>query len=118
MLPAAVRFVSAEPLLGPLNLEPWLGSVINWVISGGESGPKARPSSPSWFRELLAQCEVADVPYHFKQWGEWAPRQGLDLGVARKKVSEAADGTLMIRVGKKAAGRLLDGSTWDGLPRI
>ena len=116
-LPAAVRFISAEPLLGPLNLEPWLGSTINWVITGGESGPKARPSSPSWFRELLSQCMAANVPFHFKQWGDWAPGQGINLPAARKKVSTAEDGTMMFRVGKKAAGRLLDGAVWDDLPK-
>lgn len=115
--PAVVRFISAEPLLGPLNLESWLGSTIDWVITGGESGPKARPSSPTWFRELLAQCMAADVPFHFKQWGDWAPGQGLNFAAARKKASQAADGTLMIRMGKKLAGRSLDGTIWDGLPR-
>lgn len=116
-LPAVVRFISAEPLLGPLNLEPWLGSTINWVITGGESGPKARPSSPSWFRELLSQCMAANVPFHFKQWGDWAPGQGINLPAARKKVSMAEDGTVMFRVGKKVAGRLLDGAVWDDLPK-
>ena len=66
-IPAAVRFISAEPLMGPVNIRPWLGTVIDWVITGGESGPKARPSSPSWFRDLLGQCMTADVPFHFKQ---------------------------------------------------
>jgi len=52
-IPAAVRFISAEPFRGALQIQPWLGITIDWVITGGESGPKARPSSPSWFRELL-----------------------------------------------------------------
>ncbi len=116
-LPAAVRFISAEPLLGRLNIDAWLSSTIDWVITGGESGPKARPSSPSWFRELLGQCMAAGVPFHFKQWGDWGPGQKLD---PRKRdtttVREVDDGTMMLRVGKKAAGRLLDGETWDGLP--
>jgi protein gp37 len=115
---AAVRFISAEPLLGPLQIERWLSSTIDWVITGGESGPRARPSSPTWFRELLSQCMAANVPFHFKQWGDWAPGQGINFPAARKeKISEAADGTLMLRVGKKVAGRILDGATWDGLPR-
>jgi len=115
---AAVRFISAEPLLGPLNIQPWLASTINWVITGGESGPRARPSSPSWFRNLLTQCMAANVPFHFKQWGDWAPGQGINLPAARsEKIRKAADGTLMLRVGKKAAGRSLDGATWDELPR-
>jgi protein gp37 len=115
-VPAAVRFISAEPLLSELRIENWLGSSIDWVITGGESGPHARPSSPSWFRNLMIQCMQADVPFHFKQWGDWAPGQGINLAAARKAEREAQDGTVMIRLGKKAAGRLLDGETWDGLP--
>ena len=111
-LPAVVRFVSAEPLLGPIDIRPWLGSTVNWVISGGESGPNARPSSPSWFRSLLSQCKAAKVPFHFKQWGDWAP----DPGQSGRR-STAADDTVMLRLGKKAAGRLLDGAMWDGLPK-
>jgi protein gp37 len=114
-LPAAVRFVSAEPLVGPLDLTPWLGSTLQWVITGGESGPKARPSSPAWFRALMAQCVSAGVPFHFKQWGDWAPGQAeLPAGVRR---AAAPDGTLMVRLGKREAGRRLDGLTWDGLPK-
>jgi protein gp37 len=71
-VPARVRFVSAEPLLGPLDLRPWMAD-LHWVISGGESGPKARPSSPSWFRDPRSQCELGGVAFHFKQWGDWAP---------------------------------------------
>jgi protein gp37 len=117
-VPAAVRFISAEPLLSELKLESWLSSSINWVITGGESGPHARPSSPSWFRSLLTQCMQAEVPFHFKQWGDWAPGQGINFPIARKTAREAQDGTLMLRLGKKTAGRLLDGETWDGLPKI
>lgn len=113
-IPAAVRFISAEPLLGPVDLKGWVSS-IDWVITGGESGPKARPSSPSWFRDLLNQCMTAEIPFHFKQWGDWAPGQGINLAKARS--ASAADGTTMVRVGKKIAGRTLDGSTWDGLPQ-
>ena len=116
-LPAAVRFISAEPLLGPLNVDAWLGSTIDWVITGGESGPKARPSSPSWFRDLLAKCVAAGVPFHFKQWGDWGPDSGTDsYRCPASLVREVDDGTLMLRVGKKVAGRLLDGEAWDGLP--
>lgn len=113
--PAAVRFISAEPLLGPLDIKAWANE-LNWVITGGESGPKARPSSPSWFRDLLNQCMEAEIPFHFKQWGDWAPGQGENL--ARKRSAQAADGTTMLRVGKKVAGRTLNGTTWDGLPQI
>jgi protein gp37 len=114
-IPAAVRFLSAEPLLGPLDLTRWLKSSIDWVITGGESGPKARPTSPTWFRSLLNQCMAAEVAFHFKQWGDWAPGQCLNLAKARSQLVE--DGTTMLRVGKKIAGRQFDGLTWDGLPR-
>lgn len=87
--PAAIRFVSAEPLLGPIDLtsinwdeasffdciandpEPPYGSRIDWVIVGGESGKAARPMHPDWARSLRDQCADADVPFFFKQWGEW-----------------------------------------------
>ena len=118
-LPAVIRFISAEPLLGSLDLTPWLGTTINWVITGGESGPNARPSSPSWFRSILHQCRDVAVPFHFKQWGDWMPSTGDNApAMPTKKARTAADSTLMFRVGKKAAGRLLDGTTWDGLPEV
>lgn len=107
-VPSVVRFVSCEPLLGPLNLASELATgAINWVIAGGESGPRSRPSSPDWFRSLRDQCVATSVPFHFKQWGDWAPALGVvpqnEFGVAR--------------VGKRLAGRSMDGQTWDGLPR-
>ena len=116
-IPAKVRFISAEPLLGPLDLRRWLGSTIDWVITGGESGPKARPASPQWFTELHAQCMRAETAFHFKQWGDWAPGDGINL-LAHKKAAKvtAADGTEMLRVGKKIAGRTLAGKEWDQLP--
>jgi protein gp37 len=67
----AVRFASCEPLLGPLDLRPWLGPGLDWVIAGGESGPRARPMHPAWVRSLRDQCGVARVPYFFKQRGQW-----------------------------------------------
>lgn len=112
-IPAAVRFISAEPLLGPLNLSEWM-SDLDWVITGGESGPKARPTSPSWFLNLMNQCMASEVAFHFKQWGDWAPGQGINL--ARARAEHVEDGTVMVRVGKKAAGRTLDGDVWNGLP--
>lgn len=76
--PAALRFLSVEPLLGPVSLKswplapaPWPG--INWVIAGGESGPGARPPHPGWLRDLRDQCRARSVPFFFKQWGAWAP---------------------------------------------
>lgn len=112
-IPAVVRFISAEPLLGHVDLTTWLPS-LDWVITGGESGAKARPSSPSWFTSIMNQCMAADVAFHFKQWGDWAPGDGVALAKARAE--KAADGTTMLRVGKKLAGRVLGGTTWDELP--
>lgn len=85
---AKVRVVSAEPLLGPLDLSRWSGG-LGWVIAGGESGPRARASDPGWFRSLRAQCRAAGIPFFFKQWGE----HGED----------------MAKVGRRKTGALLDG---------
>ena len=84
---AAVRFLSLEPLLGPLSNMKLDG--IQWVIVGGESGPKARPINPEWVIDIQRQCRSARVPFFFKQWG------GQN---------------------KKKTGRLLDGRTWDEMP--
>jgi len=117
-IPAKVRFISAEPLLGPLDLTRWIGSTIDWVITGGESGPKARPASPAWFRSLMIQCMEKNVPFHFKQWGDWAPGNTANLPRTKSlRIARAADGTEMHRVGKKIAGRQLDGNEWDGIPQ-
>jgi protein gp37 len=110
-------FVSAEPLLGPINLNPWDGfdNYLNfgaraWVIAGGESGHGARPINPAWVRSLRDQCEGAGVPFFFKQWGEYAPVEYMQTAF------QHSDEQSMARVGKHAAGRLLDGRTWDELP--
>lgn len=92
-VPAAVRFLSCEPLLGPLKLDL---AGIHWVIVGGESGPRARPMRGDWARDIRDQCTAADVPFFFKQWG--------------------AHDEVGIRVGKGRAGRQLDKQVWDGLP--
>ena len=115
-IPAAVRFISAEPLLGPLDLRHWLGTSIDWVITGGESGQNARPASPEWFRSLHAQCMKAEIAFHFKQWGDWAPGDGINFHARKVRTQAAHDGTEMFRVGKKLAGRFLDGAQYDGLP--
>ena len=129
--PAAKRFLSMEPLVGPVDLEwiidvqggygvcplngyhadrgnadedgkamfdgdTWQGPQIDWIITGGESGAYARPADPSWYRELCGTAQRYGVPFHFKQWGEYDAEQK--------------------RVGKKTAGRLLDGRTWDQRP--
>lgn len=117
--PAVTRFVSAEPLLGPVDLSPWLPSV-HWVICGGESGPGARPMHPDWALSLLDQCKAAGVPYFFKQWGEWCPPDHMPEDTFMSwdvhNGTSAYDRSQPWRVGKHRAGRLLDGRTHDAYP--
>lgn len=174
-IPAAVRFVSVEPMLGPieldniqvsdgefenaLSLEEWegltgseevknshmKGNTLDWVVCGGESGFGARPMHPDWARSLLRQCQAAGVPYFFKQWGEW--EEDLDTPICRicgctddnaclggcywvedpkgmgdlcsnciGKPTPETRPIIFNRVGKKKAGRILDGKTWDEFP--
>jgi protein gp37 len=137
-VPAPVLFVSAEPLFSHLNLTDHLayeGSPgVNWVIAGGESGGKARPSHPNWFRNLRDTCVALGVPFLFKQWGEWCasyqvpggavapgktamvdPEGGIhDLDEVRGLYPSGWAG--VNRCGKKAAGWMLDGRTWDQIP--
>lgn len=157
-IPAAVRFLSCEPLLGPVEInftdrviqcvncekehlisarterkngvwrtnhcpecyhdsyfKPENGfTKINWVIAGGESGPGARPMHPDWVRSLRDQCQEAEVPFFFKQWGEWLPLDhlGEDLYWHSKESREVGYGytsNTMFRVGKKHSGNFLDG---------
>jgi protein gp37 len=121
-IPAAVRFLSCEPLLGSLDLGSWFKRdgfyPIDWVIAGGESGSNSRPMHPDWATGLLRQCQRVKVPFHFKQWGHWVP---VEL---RKQTPNATLLTItderpvrMIRMNKKLAGRILEGTTWDGVPR-
>lgn len=168
-VPAAVRFLSCEPLLGPVDLAhvplqtgssrpignallpPAAGGHVNWVIVGGESGAKARPMNPDWARAIRDLCRASGVPFHFKQWGEfgtasydmttgqpvfryfqseqqWIAKahwinggicvdttgailtNGADFQIAHYPVA------IMHRVGKKRAGRLLDGREWNEFP--
>jgi protein gp37 len=95
-----------QPLRGNFTDSPRL----DWIIVGGESGPGARPMHPDWARSLRDQCADADVPFLFKQWGEWAPARIAGTTI------EVLGCPSMARVGKKAAGRLLDGITHDGFP--
>lgn len=115
---AVVRFLSCEPLLGPLDLRPWL-SELDWIISGGESGPKARPMNPSWLRDLRDQCLDAQVAFHFKQWGNWFPIDDTRAPNARKVVMHGVDNEAytMVNIGKKKAGRKLDGRFWNQVPK-
>lgn len=163
--PAAVRFLSCEPLLSRVDLTAWLpptavlhhgvdpGGVLgralgravdaqlaqsegrpapvypDWVIVGGESGHHARPMNPAWARQLRDQCTIAYVPFLFKQWGEWVP---APLHGERGATHVFAGGYWapahaidprepfiqgMRKVGRKQAGRELDGRTWDQYPR-
>ena len=72
--------------------------------------------SPDWARSLRDQCAAAGVPFQFKQWGEWIPMLGQAEGVPVREMTTTPDGWVMGHAGKKAAGRLLDGRTWDGFP--
>ena len=157
-IPAAVRFLSIEPLLGPIDL-PWLllpkqivkpfsvpveympVQSIDWIIVGGESGQHARPMHQEWARSLRDQCVSAGVPFFFKQWGEWIPyehdaqppfweSQNGDMvdghalpSMLTDRINETVNGwmlddqhNLYRLVGKKSAGRLLDGREWSEMP--
>ncbi len=158
--PAAVRFISAEPLIGPVKLdeirpsnvtilnalrgvtliieETISGEKIDWVIAGGESGPEAGPTHPEWVRGLRDQCATAKVPFFFKQWGEWSPETQSLVAVTRHRYEPRmemfrVDGSRykatepdtllepgmvsMYRIGKRRAGRLLDGELYDEIPQ-
>lgn len=170
--PAAVRFISAEPLLGAIDLLKWFDPTgaccggepefrcdncpadaewrysgqctaeslneprIDWIIAGGESGPRARAAHPDWFRSLRDQCAAAGVPYFFKQWGSWGPsseQAWIDDDGSNRHILVAPDGrhgdtiadmltaprgiAWMRRVGKKAAGAELDGKAHRDFPR-
>lgn len=160
-VPAAVHFASCEPLLGPIGLDPlWLrpspstafldgritpdmpawtrfgAYALKWLITGGESGPQARPSHPDWFRSLQDQCQQAGVAFHFKQWGEHLPVYDRDredpdwcnvpklaqherwLNLAGGQGFHGDRVVLMRRVGVKHAGRELDGKVWDEMPEV
>lgn len=165
-VPAAVRFLSMEPLLGPVDIDEWLHDSdcadtrklyrqhgdrplchcgerpvneerIDWVIVGGESGPRARPMHPDWARQIRDQCEAAGVPFHFKQWGENLPsgqvgnacngktHEAFQILCDDELLTEASnspphnwpDGNKSFRLNKRYSGRLLDGVTHDGFPK-
>ncbi len=126
--PAAVRWISAEPLLGPVDLSslPYPTKVkgnIHWVVVGGESGKNARPMHPQWARSLRNQCQFAGIPFLFKQWGEFAPSPdgGLpdDLPESAGYYFEDPHPPGKTwRFGKKRAGRMLDGEVWDQYPEL
>lgn len=114
-IPARIRFLSCEPLLGQVNLRNFLQSgEIHWVITGGESGPKSRPSDPDWIRLIRDDCVDAGVAFFFKQWGAYAPAANHpDI----EKPAVQVGATQMVRLNKKSAGRVLDGGTWEQFPK-
>lgn len=131
-LDATQRFVSAEPLIGPLDLSQWLHD-IGWVIAGGESGKYAKIMHPPWPRLLRDQCNEADVAFHFKQWGEWTPTLPLtDVAIISdqgtryhirthntRAISPRAlihEDITFYRLGRKKTGRILDGEYWNARP--
>lgn len=133
-VPAAVRFLSCEPLLEEVNLRalrvdlrhiggpefidclhPQLGVRIDWVICGGESGPNARAMNAGWARSLRDQCVSAGVAFLFKQWGEWAPDDLPSELQEHYELLNQWDGENR-KMGKKKAGRELDGRFWDQYP--
>lgn len=149
-VPAAVRFLSCEPLLSEINFyktsanafpqdinHPWRNGPIlqgiHWLICGGESGPGARPMHPDWARSLRDQCQAAGVAFFFKQWGNWKPlskpwEDDTHIGglLSNEQWLNAAGGMgfhghsvyRMRNVGKKDAGRLLDGKLYDEFPKL
>ncbi len=149
-VPARVRFLSIEPMLGAIDLSNCFsanalheidgGPRIDWIIAGGESGPHARPMHPDWVRSLRDQCEAAGVAFMMKQWGEFAPvprneQLGKPAMVWVGDTMIAADGRIQVldetlgcgiesnaapmrRIGKKAAGRLLDGVEHNQFPAV
>jgi len=116
-VPAAVRFLSIEPLLGPITSLPLHG--IGWVILGGESGPKSRPMRPEWARAIRDACLRAHVPFFFKQWGEWAPDCMHDGPPCRttERPSPGSRG-VMFHCGKARAGHMLDGVEIQQIPNF
>lgn len=167
--PAACRCISAEPLLGPVDIGPWLDPTgyaccggnetcygngrcpvtnwprgedgelvtLDWVIAGGESGPNARPICREWLESMRDYCLEYHVPFFFKQWGEWTPGENVEriTGTCEsafwfnekwlfsKAYLAEEDGHIddepdAYRIGKRAAGRLLDGVEWSQLPEV
>lgn len=124
-LAARVLFLSCEPLLGPVDLSRWVegakrgdNRAIDWLIAGGESGPKARPMHPEWLCSLRDQSVSAAIRFYFKQWGEWRPSASGPVKGHASQVLYRASGEpfTIVRLGKKKAGRLLQGRTWDEFP--
>ena len=128
--PAAVRWISAEPLLGAIDLSRYLGTPLpkpypflisvldqaprglDWVVAGGESGPSARPMHPDWARSLRDQCTDFNVPFFFKQWGSWTPYCSPFVAARELNLGDV----ILRRAPKKSAGRMLDGRLHSEYP--
>jgi len=136
-IPVAVRFLSMEPLLGPVDLYTDLAPFVDrwqyahgldWVIVGGESGPGARPMHPDWVSGIRDACVQAEIPFFFKQWGAWVSHSQVEDGEFRNDLvceskyqfknirKDGVPWDTLHKVGKKKAGRVLDGRTWDEMP--
>lgn len=109
-IPAAVKFVSYEPALGPVDWQGW--EFVNQIIGGGENGPKARQNHPDWHRATRDFCSRHGIAYFFKQWGSYLPAGQVD---ANGRLWNPACGS-SLRAVKSLTGRLLDGVTHDGMP--
>lgn len=120
-MPAKRHFLSCEPLLEKVDLfsanHGLLENTVDWVIVGGESGKNARPMHPHWVMSMRDQCEFYGVKFFFKQWGEWVPEHQVKDWY-KYDVHEWNTAIASVRVGKKKAGRLLDGRTWDLMPPV
>lgn len=138
--PSAIRFVSYEPALVPINLrnikgrvgwsgpdDTWFDAIhshaptrLDWVIAGGESGTFARPSHPDWFRRVRDDCAACGVPFFFKQWGEWCPPFHIAPGniSSRNQYIFGEHGERVYRVGKEKSGALLDGREHREFPEM
>lgn len=119
-IPAWVRFVSCEPLLGPIELLGYWGGSVDWIIVGGESAADARPMHPDWALGIRNQCHQANIPFFFKQWGTWIPRsQMTNLQVkltTMETPSCVIDSEIFWNLGKKQGGSCLNGKEIKQFP--
>ncbi len=130
-IPAAIRFVSIEPMLSEIDFKQvasrkflnWLLTdknqyPLDWVICGGETGHNARPMNSDWVKKLRDQCFVSETPFFFKQWGEWItiPREDVKKHPLNSLKTDLYNHSVYARVGKKAAGNLIDGKEWNQFP--
>ena len=136
-VPAAVRIVSIEPMLGAVNLKPYIKSgseaeamqasmygivyeSLDWVICGGETGPGARPMNHRWVKAVKKQCVDSGVPFFFKSWGEWLgfPEKAAAKHWLSSDLHIWDDNNISAKLTKKKAGRLLDGREWNERPEM